>query len=1133
MASSEFDNEDSKVDGTQEAVLPTNDAPIPLPNGAIWDPVTKSYTRRTQDDQPDRFQVPGTPSVDQDYSMKTKNPELSGVFARTAAVRYVRFNNDEDDWGVYSDRARGPYNTPLVFRGTFDECRAWVRENGHTASFAPEPPDEATGYRQCAQEFWDMAESETNPVRQRQYYVKADYYNRLADKYAPQAKDPATTQADNGAPAAADATDVYMDRTPKHDLQGHDDSFPGMISSRIPKVTSTMLNTGRNSYQEPDAPNLRDCPEAGCGGKMQDTNDESHCHDCGHKEKVHYAAVLAPLAIGAEALEGAAAVGAGAEAAGAAGGVASTGMSLGTGLRAANLMTRVMGGGQQQQQGDSMGAMPEVGSGGSAEADDSMARSSSSVADEEGLYSYDNDGEDSNPSAGNKGSEGQDKSAPELDSSTDTDTGGSASLRGMDLFEVLEPYLLSIADNDDSHEDPIAKALHELLLADDPEYMTKTANATCPTCKIDLGSGASTCGSPDASVACPVNLPKANANAVMQTGQVGQMPPAFAQPMARVAADLYDQDEFNQPPVPSAEYRLSQYDKNQFDPADGSIYYVAASGSPWQVSWTDDDPGKLTLVLGDMNYHTLSLDYLRSNGPEYTASIYDETGAAADMTQIFDATLRLHPGAGSGAGAFEAHTAARRPKMCPVHEQLVNYALLFQNAEAALGAFSGALFGEHSCQGGYEMVNKAGNPTKCRFKPEMVTQSYWDDKDAQAEAKQLEREQQELEQQQMLQQQMNPQPVLEEEPEGQLIGGPEYEAQQEQQAVEEKAPVTQEIPGLDPIQSEQDYMPAEQGADDFEQQFAIAASYKWSGPPALEAPEKMFTDTPPEEEIAPGISSDDPTDMEGNPLKVGMTYEVHSPNNKGYVPDRYVITAVDPSLIQFEVESQKELGQPFAFTSTLSTKQIAAEGIEFRPTDDANPNARGDVEPTDSDNTKGSDVPGQVSDLDTGGNSKATSSVKTADQYEDMRDFQRSEQWDGPGEYVPPTRAYTQGDIDEMYPEGMTDENLESFNHLMEKDMQRYDQGMARNRDAEVAHLQDQIRELKARLGEEHDDDDFGFEDDPMRYESRTAGRDYSVGEQRGFVNESGSARNLDKLDLSGTHYPTASDDDPYADFLW
>lgn len=66
---------------------------------------------------------------------------------------------------------------------------------------------------------------------------------------------------------------------------------------------------------------------------------------------------------------------------------------------------------------------------------------------------------------------------------------------------------------------------------------------------------------------------------------------------------------------------------------------------------------------------------------------------------------------------------------------------------------------------------------------------------------------------------------------------------------------------------------------------------------------------------------------------------------------------------------------------------------------------------------------------------------------------------------------------------------------------------------------------------DDHPDRDWLKEDsaeplvDPVL--AKTAGRNFSQGEQRELINEDGSARNLDKLDLEGTHYthPTNLDD--------
>jgi hypothetical protein len=57
-----------------------------------------------------------------------------------------------------------------------------------------------------------------------------------------------------------------------------------------------------------------------------------------------------------------------------------------------------------------------------------------------------------------------------------------------------------------------------------------------------------------------------------------------------------------------------------------------------------------------------------------------------------------------------------------------------------------------------------------------------------------------------------------------------------------------------------------------------------------------------------------------------------------------------------------------------------------------------------------------------------------------------------------------------------------------------------------------------------------GVEVDPALLQ-KLAGKDYSPREQRAFIDESGEARNLDRLDLDGTHYIT--DDDIDSAFNW
>jgi hypothetical protein len=82
---------------------------------------------------------------------------------------------------------------------------------------------------------------------------------------------------------------------------------------------------------------------------------------------------------------------------------------------------------------------------------------------------------------------------------------------------------------------------------------------------------------------------------------------------------------------------------------------------------------------------------------------------------------------------------ARRPKMCPYHKELVNASL--QVGEPQYAAFSSLVGSDAHCDGGYD--------DKCNFKPAMVTQSYWDEKE---QARLERKEQRELERQQAEQQ---------------------------------------------------------------------------------------------------------------------------------------------------------------------------------------------------------------------------------------------------------------------------------------------------------------------------------------------------------------------------------------------
>lgn len=96
---------------------------------------------------------------------------------------------------------------------------------------------------------------------------------------------------------------------------------------------------------------------------------------------------------------------------------------------------------------------------------------------------------------------------------------------------------------------------------------------------------------------------------------------------------------------------------------------------------------------------------------------------------------------GGEAGPYQASTReARRPKMCPYHNEVTDIALASGDPSAGFNAMAQHAWGANHCQGEYE--------GGCNFKREMVTQTYWDQKAEQAQqrrddrARQLEIDQQ-------------------------------------------------------------------------------------------------------------------------------------------------------------------------------------------------------------------------------------------------------------------------------------------------------------------------------------------------------------------------------------------------------
>lgn len=102
-------------------------------------------------------------------------------------------------------------------------------------------------------------------------------------------------------------------------------------------------------------------------------------------------------------------------------------------------------------------------------------------------------------------------------------------------------------------------------------------------------------------------------------------------------------------------------------------------------------------------------------------------------TEAEDTTVdKDEPGEdGTDAKASSFHVA-RRPKLCPYHSEVVDISLGSGDPQAGFNAMSGHAWGDNHCKGGF-----AGS---CNFRPQMVAQSYWDDKQAEYAERREQRE---------------------------------------------------------------------------------------------------------------------------------------------------------------------------------------------------------------------------------------------------------------------------------------------------------------------------------------------------------------------------------------------------------
>ena len=301
-----------------------------------------------------------------------------------------------------------------------------------------------------------------------------------------------------------------------------------------------------------------------------------------------------------------------------------------------------------------------------------------------------------------------------------------------------------------------------------------------------------------------------------------------------------------------------------------------------------------------------------------------------------------------GPGAFMSYVsqiekiAARRPKMCPYHNDLVDYSLTLGDPATALTSLTPNAYGASWCKSGdFE--------GKCNFRADMVKQEYWDNKDQEAQERREQREQE----MQMMQQ---------EQPVDQFNDDP-VPAEHFEQAIDNVTEVDfgghNPEPGTDTAVQGMP-MAAKTAANPYE---GILGDSGQGYPNSLDYNDLTGADTQPSAEVesairllqqhgyqveppqgqGAGYPVDMPNDIGlqsfnsstktstiwndnvGQPLVEGQTYQMRSPQYQ--IPDEVTVDKITPNKIEVTVHG--DLGMDYK--DEISPDQLDAFAFSFEP----------------------------------------------------------------------------------------------------------------------------------------------------------------------------------------------------------
>jgi hypothetical protein len=154
----------------------------------------------------------------------------------------------------------------------------------------------------------------------------------------------------------------------------------------------------------------------------------------------------------------------------------------------------------------------------------------------------------------------------------------------------------------------------------------------------------------------------------------------------------------------------------------------------------DDQAARLSLVHDDM-----------------VATVYAacEQVGYGDADSIYKAIVRDFVVDTPELRTASVRHEARKPKMCPYHSEVTDISLAQGEPQAGFNAMAQHAWGARHCQG------EEYKGDRCKFKPEMTTQSYWDGRAEKLEQKRQERAEREEQQRVEQEQQVTELPQLE------------------------------------------------------------------------------------------------------------------------------------------------------------------------------------------------------------------------------------------------------------------------------------------------------------------------------------------------------------------------------------